>query len=85
LSGGKKAQDQGGLVGGLQSTVGKPTEDGGNIAGSTTEGVSNTASSATEGVVGMIESSTSRVDDTVKGVTGSAKQQQRGQGWNALD
>ncbi|KAI1320592.1 hypothetical protein F5Y16DRAFT_82639 [Xylariaceae sp. FL0255] len=90
LTGGDKAQGQGGALGGLNSTVGKTTEgvgstlnqttEGvGNIAGSATEGVGNVAGSATEGVSNTVGQTTDTLGHTVEGVLGSGQQQERKQ------
>ncbi|KAI1765007.1 hypothetical protein GGR53DRAFT_289495 [Hypoxylon sp. FL1150] len=74
LTGGDKAQGQGGLLGGLSSTIGKTTEGAGNALNQTTEGLGDTAGSATEGVGNVGKGVTGTLDNTVKGVTGGGQQ-----------
>ncbi|KAI1772190.1 hypothetical protein F4818DRAFT_444422 [Hypoxylon cercidicola] len=77
LTGGDKAKGQGGLLGGLNSTVGKTTEGVGNTLNQTTEGVGDTAGSATEGVGNVGKGVTDTLGNTVKGATGAGKPKKR--------
>ncbi|KAI2470204.1 hypothetical protein F4781DRAFT_186110 [Annulohypoxylon bovei var. microspora] len=77
LTGGEKAKGQGGLVGGLNSAVGKTTEGVGSALNQTTEGLGNTAGSATEGVGNVGKDVTGTLDSTVKGVAGSGQEQRK--------
>lgn len=77
LTGGDKAKGQGGLVGGLNSTIGKTTEGVGDALNQTSEGLGNTAGSATEGVGNVGKGVTGTLDNTVKGVAGSGQEQRK--------
>ncbi|KAH9999698.1 hypothetical protein F4779DRAFT_635830 [Xylariaceae sp. FL0662B] len=77
LTGGDKAQGQGGLVGGLSSTVGKTTEGVGGTLNQTTEGVGETIGSATEGASNVSKGVTDTLGNTIKGATGSGQQAQK--------
>ncbi|KAI1100373.1 hypothetical protein F4804DRAFT_48021 [Jackrogersella minutella] len=77
LTGGDKAKGQGGILGGLNSAVGKTTEGAGDALNQTTEGLGNTAGSATEGVGSVGKGVTGTLDNTVKGVAGSAQDQKK--------
>ncbi|XXH01966.1 Conserved oligomeric Golgi complex subunit [Hypoxylon texense] len=72
LTGGEKANGQGGLLGGVGSAVGSTTEGVGKGLNSTTKGVGSAVGQTTEGVGSTVGGVTNSVGGTVGGVAGAA-------------